>query len=114
MPIGIASPGSSVSGAIRSAGGAGGAGPASVTFHTLANPPVTATMRAFVRKFDHFDMADAVDFVSIESNVATQTKAAELACDVDMLRSLKKSDIKTPDGDGGFCKCAVSIRTSQG
>jgi beta-galactosidase len=64
--------------------------------------PVTATMRAFVRKFDHFDMADAVDFVSIESNVATLTKAAELACDVDMLRSLKKSDIKTPDGEVGF------------
>ncbi|MEI6193908.1 MAG: beta-galactosidase [Verrucomicrobiota bacterium] len=64
--------------------------------------PVTATLRAFVRKFDHFDMADAVDFVSIESNVATLTKAAELACDVDMLRSLKKSDIKTPDGEVGF------------
>src|SRR6202012_2784536 len=27
--------------------------------------PVTATMRAFVRKFDHFDLAEAVDFVSI-------------------------------------------------
>jgi beta-galactosidase len=64
--------------------------------------PVTVTMRAFVRQFDHFDMADVVDFVSIESNVAMQTKAAELACDVDMLRSLKKSDITTPDGDVGF------------
>ena len=64
--------------------------------------PVTVTLRAFVRQFDHFDMADVVDFVSIESNVAMQTKAAELACDIDMLRSLKKSDIKTPDGDEGF------------
>lgn len=64
--------------------------------------PVTVTMRAFVRKFDHFDMADVVDFVSIESNVAVQTKSAELACDVDMLRCLKKSGIKTPDGESGF------------
>jgi beta-galactosidase len=64
--------------------------------------PVTVTMRAFLRKFDHFDMADAVDFVSIESNVVSKGKTAELACDIDMLRSLKKSDVETPDGDCGF------------
>ncbi|MGA2029893.1 MAG: beta-galactosidase, partial [Verrucomicrobiota bacterium] len=64
--------------------------------------PVTVTMRAFLRKFDHFDMADAVDFVSIESNVVVKAKTAELACDIDLLRSLKKSEIKTPDGDCGF------------
>ena len=64
--------------------------------------PVTVTMRAFHRKFDHYDMADVVDFVSIESNVAIKTKAAELACDVDMSRSLKKSEIRTPDGEVGF------------
>ena len=39
--------------------------------------PVTVTMRSFVRQFDHFDMADVVDFVSIESNVAMQTRAAK-------------------------------------
>jgi beta-galactosidase len=64
--------------------------------------PVTVTMRAFLRQYDHFDMADVVDFVSIESNVVMKTKTAELACDVDMLRSLKKSGIRTPDGDCGF------------
>jgi beta-galactosidase len=64
--------------------------------------PVTVTMRAFLREFDHFDMASAVDFVSIESNVVMKTKTAELACDVDMLRSLKKADIRAPDGDCGF------------
>ena len=63
---------------------------------------LTATMRAFVRKYDHFDLAEVVDFVSIESNVAIKAKASELACDLDMLRSLKKSDIKTPDGEVGF------------
>jgi beta-galactosidase GanA len=34
--------------------------------------PVTVTMRAFLRKFDHFDMADVADFVSIESNVVVK------------------------------------------
>lgn len=64
--------------------------------------PVTVTLRAFNRKYDHFDMAEAADFVSIESNVAVKAKAAEIACDVDLLRSLKKTGIKTPDGDVGF------------
>ena len=64
--------------------------------------PVTVTMRAFLRQYDHFDMADVVDFVSIESNVVMKAKTAELACDIDMLRSLKKADIRTPDGDCGF------------
>ena len=64
--------------------------------------PVTVTMRAFLRQYDHFDMADAVDFVSIESNVVMKAKTADLACDIDMLRSLKKADIRAPDGDCGF------------
>ncbi len=38
--------------------------------------PVTVTMRFFVRQFDHFDMADVVDFVSVESNVAMQARVA--------------------------------------
>ncbi|HTV75412.1 MAG TPA: beta-galactosidase, partial [Candidatus Baltobacteraceae bacterium] len=63
---------------------------------------VTVTMRAFLRKFDHFDMADTVDFVSIESNVVVKSKTAELACEIDLLRSLKKLDVKAPDGDSGF------------
>jgi beta-galactosidase len=64
--------------------------------------PVTVTMRSFLRQYDHFDMADVVDFVSIESNVVMKAKTAELACDIDMLRSLKKADVRTPDGDCGF------------
>ncbi|HUB86976.1 MAG TPA: beta-galactosidase [Verrucomicrobiae bacterium] len=64
--------------------------------------PVTVTMRGFLRQFDHFDMAEAVDFVSVESNVVMKSKTAELACDIDMLRSLKKSNVKTPNGDCGF------------
>src|SRR6185503_3047144 len=64
--------------------------------------PVTTNLRALQRRFDHFDMAEAVDFVSVEGNAAIKSKAAELACDIDMLRSLKKENVRTPDGDGGF------------
>jgi beta-galactosidase len=64
--------------------------------------PVTVNLRALTRKFDHFDMANVVDFISVESNAAIKTKSAELSCDIDILRSLKKNDIKTPDGDCGF------------
>ncbi len=63
---------------------------------------LTTTLRALQRKFDHFDMAEVVDFVSVESNATIKTKAAELACEIDMLRSLKKEGIRTPDGDQGF------------
>jgi len=66
------------------------------------NHPVTVNLRALTRKFDHFDMANVVDFVSVESNAAIKSKSAELACDIDSLRSLKKTDIRTPDGEGGF------------
>jgi beta-galactosidase len=64
--------------------------------------PLTTNLRALQRRFDHFDIAKTVDFVSVESNAAVKSKAAELACDLDMLRSLKKSGIRTPDGDCGF------------
>ncbi len=64
--------------------------------------PVTTNLRALARKFDHFDLAEVLDFVSVESNAAIKTKSAELACDIDILRSLKKSNIRTPDGDYGF------------
>lgn len=66
------------------------------------NIPVTTPLRALQRKFDHFDMAGAVDFVSIESNAAIKAKSSDLACDIDMLRSLKKENILTPDGESGF------------
>ena len=72
--------------------------------HKLSpNHPVTVSLRApYNRRFDHFDMAAAVDFVSVESNPAIKTIFAELACDIDILRSLKKADAKMPDGDCGF------------
>ena len=45
-------------------------------------------------RFDHFDLAEAIDFVSIESTAAIKAKPSEIACEIDMLRSLKKEDIK--------------------
>lgn len=64
--------------------------------------PLTTNLRGLQRRFDHFDVAKILDFVSVESDTVIKTKAAELACDIDILRSLKKDDIRTPDGDCGF------------
>jgi beta-galactosidase len=66
------------------------------------NRPVTTNLRALQRRFDHFDLADALDFVAVDSNVAIKSKSSELACDLDLLRSLKKTNIRTPDGEEGF------------
>ncbi|HVY68568.1 MAG TPA: beta-galactosidase trimerization domain-containing protein, partial [Verrucomicrobiae bacterium] len=64
--------------------------------------PVTSNLRALTRKFDHFDVAAALDFVSVDTYAAVKARSSELACDIDKLRSLKKEGIKTPDGDEGF------------
>jgi len=64
--------------------------------------PVTTNLRPLVHRFDHFDLAEVIDFVSIESTAAIKTKSAELACEIDMLRSLKKTNIRSPGGDNGF------------
>jgi beta-galactosidase len=64
--------------------------------------PVTTNLRPLLHRFDHFDLAEAIDFVSIEGTAAIRARSSELACEIDMLRSLKKSNIRTPDGDAGF------------
>ena len=64
--------------------------------------PVTTNLRALRHRFDHFDLAEQLDFVSIESTAAIKARPAEIACEIDMLRSLKKTGIRTPDGDSGF------------
>ncbi len=64
--------------------------------------PVTTNLRALRHRFDHFDLAENIDFVSIESTAAIKAKPAEIACEIDMLRSLKKTGIRTPDGENGF------------
>ncbi|MBI5774739.1 MAG: beta-galactosidase [Verrucomicrobia bacterium] len=64
--------------------------------------PVTTSFRAFAANFDYFDMARELDFVSVDSDAAIQNKASEIACNIDLLRSLKKTGMITPDGDQGF------------
>lgn len=66
------------------------------------NCPVTTNLRPLVHRFDHFDVAEVIDFVSIESTAAIKARTAELACEIDMLRSLKKTGIRAPDGGEGF------------
>lgn len=64
--------------------------------------PVTTNIRPFSYNFDHFDLAENLDFVSATSTAAVKMKFSETACDMDMLRSLKKADASLPDGDQGF------------
>ena len=64
--------------------------------------PVTTNLRALTRNFDHFDMAEVLDFVAVDSNATIKSKASENACEIDMLRSLKKTGVRTPDDDTGF------------
>ena len=64
--------------------------------------PVTTNLRALRHRFDHFDLAAELDFVSIENTAAIKAKPAEIACEIDMLRSLKKNNVRTPDGESGF------------
>ena len=70
--------------------------------HELSEHPVTTNLRPLLHRFDHFDLAEVIDFVSIESTAAIRSRSAETACEIDMLRSLKKTGIRTPDGDSGF------------
>ena len=64
--------------------------------------PVTNNLRALSRDLDHLDLAAALDFVSMDSNAAIHSKSAELSCDIDMMRSLKKTGVKIPGDEGGF------------
>src|SRR5437899_6049932 len=75
---------------------------ADILHEATPNAPVTTNLRPLLHRFDHFDLAEVIDFVSIESTAAIKAKSAELACEIDMLRSLKKADIRTPDGETGF------------
>lgn len=75
---------------------------ADVLHELCPNLPVTTNLRALHRLFDHFDMAEVVDFVSVETKAAITARSSELAADIDILRSLKKQGIRTPDGDCGF------------
>jgi beta-galactosidase len=64
--------------------------------------PVTTNLRPLTPGLDYFDLAEVLDFVSIESSAGIKARSAELACEIDLLRSLKKTGIRTPDDDPGF------------
>lgn len=64
--------------------------------------PVTTNLKPLVHKFDHFDLAEVLDFVAAESASVVRAKSAEAACEIDMLRSLKKTGIRAPDCASGF------------
>jgi len=53
--------------------------------------PVTTTLRPYAVQIDHFDLADAIDFVAMDSDAAVGHKSAENAMTIDIARSLKKN-----------------------
>jgi len=61
-----------------------------------AGPAVTNNLRALTRFFDHFDVAEVLDFVGVDSNATIKSKSPKTPAGIDMLRSLKKSNAKTP------------------
>lgn len=64
--------------------------------------PVTTNLRSLSRHFDHFDMAEVLDFVALDSYATVKSQFAEHACEFDMMRSLKKSGVTIPGGGEGF------------
>jgi beta-galactosidase len=66
------------------------------------NAPITTNIRAFGQQVDLFDIGEVLDFVSLNSNATIKSKSSENACEVDLMRSLKKTGIKTPGGESGF------------
>lgn len=53
--------------------------------------PTTTTIRPYSVQIDHFDLADTIDFVAMDSDAAVGHKAAENAMTIDITRSLKKN-----------------------
>jgi beta-galactosidase len=64
--------------------------------------PTTSNVRVFGQQVDLFDLAGALDFISLNSDATIQSKPAVNACEIDFLRSLKKTGSKTPGGEEGF------------
>jgi len=64
--------------------------------------PVTTNLRALTRHYDHFDMADVLDFPSLDGYATLKHRPSENAVESDIMRSLKRSGVRTPNGDPGF------------
>jgi beta-galactosidase len=64
--------------------------------------PVTTNLRVSGQHVDLFDIADVLDFVSLNSNATIKSRSAENACELDMLRSLKKTGARLPGNEEGF------------
>lgn len=52
--------------------------------------PVTTTARPYAAQIDLFDLGDAVDFVSLDSDATDHERPSKAAMNLDIIRSLKK------------------------
>ena len=65
--------------------------------------PVTTNTRVFGQHVDLFDLADALDFASLNSNATIyRQNLPKMPCEVDFVRSWKKNNAKLPGGEEGF------------
>lgn len=64
--------------------------------------PATTNLRALTRHYDHFDMANVLDFVSLDTYATLKNRPSENAVEFDIMRSLKPNGVRTPDGEPGF------------
>ncbi|MGD0538713.1 MAG: beta-galactosidase [Verrucomicrobiota bacterium] len=64
--------------------------------------PVTTNLRALTRHYDHFDMAENLDFVALDSYATLKSRPSENAVELDIMRSLKRTGVQTPGGGEGF------------
>ncbi|MBM3883306.1 MAG: beta-galactosidase [Verrucomicrobia bacterium] len=64
--------------------------------------PATTNLRCLSRHYDHFDMAEVLDFVSLDTYATLQRRPSENAVEFDIMRSLRKIEIKAPGGEEGF------------
>ena len=75
--------------------------------------PATSNVRVFGHQVDLFDLAGALDFVSLNSNATIQSKPAVNACEIDFLRRLKKTREQNARRRGGILGDRTAGRARQ-
>jgi len=76
--------------------------------------PVTNNLRALTRSFDHFDVADVLDFVGVDSNATIKTKSAENACRHGYAAFVEEDEHQNAGEDGASGRRTKGQTTSTG
>src|SRR6266536_3222877 len=76
--------------------------------------PVTTNLRALIHRFDHFDLAETLDFVSIESTAAIKANPAKKAGEFNLSGRSKKEASGHPTATPAFGSLSRRLGTSVG